>query len=87
MDLSSLLHVLHTDMYLPPPIIHAIAFCPPLGKKLKETLIYVCPYIYVVHGGTINDFLQKAYNIFLKRHATLSRMCLSQCQASAAMLG
>ena len=31
-------HALHTN---PPPlpIIHTISFCPPLGKKLKETLV------------------------------------------------
>ena len=34
----SLPHALHTDMYLPPPppIIHTISFCPPLGQKTER---------------------------------------------------
>ena len=27
------------EYVLTPPIIHTISFCPPLGKKLKETLV------------------------------------------------
>ena len=38
-DPSSLPHALHTNMCLPPPIIHTISFWPPLSKKLKETLL------------------------------------------------
>ena len=36
-------HMLCTQIRicLPPPIIHTISFCPPLGKKLKETLVVI----------------------------------------------
>ena len=34
----SLPHALDIHTYLPPPIIHTISFCSPLGKELKETL-------------------------------------------------
>ena len=44
LDPLSLPHALHTDIYLPPPIIHTISFCLPLGMKLKETLTSVFLY-------------------------------------------
>ena len=46
-------HALYMNMCLPPkpplpPIIHTISFCPPLGKKLKETLYSV--FLLVLHA-------------------------------------
>ena len=31
----------------PPPITHTISFCPPLGKKLKETLLGLASKVHV----------------------------------------
>ena len=53
-DFPTLPHALHTDTYLPPPIIHTISFGPPpLGKKLKETLynLFGVPtHLFIVHN-------------------------------------
>ena len=48
-DPPSLLHALHTDMYLPP----IISFCPPpLGKMLKEALRLVTYFRPIGKGVT-----------------------------------
>ena len=48
----SLPHALHLDTYLP----HAISFCPPLGKKLKKTLLSLL-YIGWRQNPLLSDYL------------------------------